>query len=90
MTQAEVEEVVQAVRARIAHDPVDATHFAVQESGALEEDDVVYVPIQYKGGFDARHRYEKYVRLGAIEADVLEETGRALSLVTGPLPAKAA
>ena len=89
MTPTEIEEVVQAVQARIAHDPEDAAHFAVQAVGAVEEDEVVYVPIQYKRGFDAPRRYEKYVRLGAIESDVRMQTGRSLSLVTGPLPVRA-
>ena len=83
MTRAEIEEVVKAVQARIARDPEDAKHFDVQTFGVGEEDEVVYVPIQYKQGFDAPRRYEKYVRLGAIGSDVMASTGRALSLVPG-------
>ena len=78
--------VVQAVKERIAQDSGDEARFEVGPLSAGEEDGVVYVPVSYREAIDAARRYELYVRLGAIEADVRAKTGYALALLPGLPP----
>ena len=81
-----IDDVVRAVQERISEDEGDAARFEVGPLSAGEEDGVVYVPIRYRETIDASRRYELYVRLGAIEADVRAKTGRALALLPGLPP----
>lgn len=86
MEPSTLEAVVRAVKDRIAQDPDDRARFEVGPLAAGEEDGVVYVPVSYRETIDASRRYELYVRLGAIEADVRAVTGHALALLPGLPP----